>query len=95
MAHRPIQLGLFQASFVHRASLSNWRNVGTIPGDRTMALDGEIADPLVFEHVRLFGRLTHLLDRDRIKIAEKGFARPRDSNVRSLPPKSPSHSVRC
>jgi hypothetical protein len=40
-------------------------------------LDNEIAaDFLVVEHMRLFGGVAHLFDRDRIKVGEKGFARP-------------------
>jgi hypothetical protein len=47
-------------------------------------LDGEIAaDLLVVEHMRLLGRLAHLFDRDRVEIAEKGFARPAHGRINS------------
>jgi hypothetical protein len=48
----------------------------------TPASDSEIAaDFLVVEHVRLFGGVAHLFDRDRVEIGEKGFARSAYSRI--------------
>jgi hypothetical protein len=44
---------------------------------RVAPLDSEIAaDSLVVEHMRLLGGVSHLFDRDRVEVGEKGLARP-------------------
>src|ERR1700722_5458626 len=51
---------------------------------KVASLDSEIAaDLLVVKHMRLLSGLAHLLDCDRIEIAEKGFARPAHGRINS------------
>jgi hypothetical protein len=64
------------------APLDSVRQIGTALTQIAVS-DGEVAllevEQLhlpIIEHMRLLGRLAHLFNRDRIEIAEKGFAGP-------------------